>query len=146
MRWTDSGRFGAIQTSGSVADQGNLRNVVGRRSDLGVIAKRPIATRRGGSSTGRVGIAPSCIWRWLWDLRLDSGELGWPEFALRFSAYAQSVNCAIVGTSKASEPAPHVEADGRGPWALRCWSKLTALAACRIGSVHLARPDSPPSA
>ncbi|MGZ4662770.1 MAG: aldo/keto reductase, partial [Arthrobacter sp.] len=39
----ESGRFGAIETSVNIADQWNLRNVLGRRSGQGVIAKRPIA-------------------------------------------------------------------------------------------------------
>ncbi|MHA7224167.1 aldo/keto reductase [Arthrobacter sp. RHLT1-20] len=39
----DSGRFGSIETSVNIADQWNLRNVLRRRPELGVIAKRPIA-------------------------------------------------------------------------------------------------------
>ena len=110
-----SGRFGAIETSVNIADQWNLRSVVGRRPELGVIAKRPIANAPWRFTERPVGEYSELYWERLRDLGLDRGDLDWAEFALRFSAYAPGVQTAIVGTAKAENLRRNVEAASRGP-------------------------------
>ena len=111
----DSGRFAAIETSLNIADQWNLRNVVGHRPGLGVIAKRPIANAAWRFAEQPSGNYAELYWQRLRDLRLDPGDLDWAEFALRFSAHAPGVHSAIVGTAKLANLRRNVEAAGRGP-------------------------------
>ena len=111
----DSGRFGAIETSVNIADQWNLRNVVGRTPGLGVIAKRPIANapwRFGERPTGNYA---ELYWQRLRELDLDPAKLDWAEFALRFTAYAPGVHAAITGTAKLANLRRNVEAASHGP-------------------------------
>ncbi|HET7723812.1 MAG TPA: aldo/keto reductase [Propionibacteriaceae bacterium] len=111
----DSGRFAAIETSINIADQWNLRHVVGRRPELGVIAKRPIANAPWRFAERPVGNYAELYWERLRELELDPRDLDWAEFALRFSAYAPGVQCAIVGTAKLANLRRDVEAVQRGP-------------------------------
>ena len=111
----DSGRFAAIETSINVADQWNLRSVVGHRPELGVIAKRPIANAPWRFVDQPRGNYAELYWQRLRELQLDPGNLAWAEFALRFTAYAPGVHCAIVGTAKLANLRRNVEAAGRGP-------------------------------
>jgi aryl-alcohol dehydrogenase-like predicted oxidoreductase len=111
----DSGRFGSIETSISIADQWNLRHVVGRRPELGVIAKRPIANAPWRFAERPVGSYSELYWERLQQLAFDPGDLGWAELALRFTAYAPGVHCAIVGTAKLQNLVKNLEAAERGP-------------------------------
>lgn len=111
----DSGRFGAIETSINIADQWNLRNVVGRRPELGVIAKRPIANAPWRFTERPTGNYAELYWERLRELNLDPGDLDWAEFALRFTAYAPGVHTAITGTAKLTHLRCNVEAAGHGP-------------------------------
>lgn len=110
-----SGRFGAIETSVSIADQWNLRNVVGRDPGLGVIAKRPIANAPWRFARRPVGDYAELYWARLAELDLDPGELDWAEYALRFTAYAPGVQVAIVGTAKPANLLRNLDAVRRGP-------------------------------
>ncbi len=98
----NSGRFGSVQTSISLCDQGNL----GQRlpalvaQGLGVIAKRPIAGAVWQRRQRPDDHAEGEYWdRWqamgLADL---AHEGSWNEVALRFSAHCPGVASAIVGT------------------------------------------------
>ena len=111
----DSGRFTAIETSINIADQWNLRSVVGHRPELGVIAKRPLANGAWRFAARPSGNYAELYWQRLRDLRLDPGDLDWAEFALRFSAYAPGVHSAIAGTANPANLRRNVEAAGRGP-------------------------------
>jgi aryl-alcohol dehydrogenase-like predicted oxidoreductase len=111
----DSGRFAAIETSVNIADQWNFRHVVGHRPDLGVIAKRPIANAPWRFTERPVGNYAELYWQRLQELQLDPGGLDWAEFALRFSAYAPGVHCAIVGTANLGNLRRNVEAVNHGP-------------------------------
>ena len=111
----DSGRFGAIETSISIADQWNLRNVVGRRSDLGVIAKRPIANAPWRFAERPTGNYAELYWERLHELDLDPSGLDWAEFALRFTAHAPGVHSAITGTAKLAHLRRNVGAASQGP-------------------------------
>ena len=110
-----SGRFGAIETSVNIADQWNLRNVLGRRPELGVIAKRPIANAPWRFAERPTGHYAELYWERLRTLELDPGDLEWAEFALRFTAYAPGVHTAIAGTAKLDHLRRNLMAAGRGP-------------------------------
>ncbi len=110
-----SGRFGAIECSVNVVDQWNLRHVVGRAPELGVIAKRPIANAPWRFAERPTGQYAELYWERLRELDLDPGELGWAELALRFSAYAPGVHTAIVGTAKLAHLQRNVAAAAHGP-------------------------------
>ena len=111
----DSGRFAAIETSVNIADQWNLRHVVGHNTDLGVIAKRPIANAPWRFAERPSGDYAELYWQRLRELQLDPRDLDWAEFALRFSAYAPGVHSAIVGTAKLANLRRNVQAANHGP-------------------------------
>ncbi|MDN3935391.1 aldo/keto reductase [Arthrobacter sp. YD4] len=111
----ESGRFGAIETSVNIADQWNLRNVVGKRPELGVIAKRPIANAPWRFPERPVGNYAELYWERLRALELDPGALDWAEFALRFTAYAPGVHTAIAGTAKLEHLRHNIAAAAGGP-------------------------------
>ena len=111
----DSGRFGAIETSVNIADQWNLRNVLGRRPGLGVIAKRPIANAPWRFTERPAGNYAELYWERLRDLNLDPDGLDWAEFALRFTVYAPGVHTAIAGTAKLDHLRRNIAAAGQGP-------------------------------
>ena len=111
----DSGRFAAIETSINIADQWNLRHVVGHRPDLGVIAKRPIANAPWRFAERPSGNYAELYWQRLRELQLDPRDLDWAEFALRFSSYAPGVHSAIVGTAMLANLRRNVEAANHGP-------------------------------
>jgi aryl-alcohol dehydrogenase-like predicted oxidoreductase len=110
-----SGRFGSIETSVSIADQWNLRNVVGREPGLGVIAKRPIANAPWRFAERPVGHYAELYWERLRELDLDPAGLDWTALALRFTAFAPGVHCAIVGTAKLANLRNDLEAAAQGP-------------------------------
>ena len=111
----ESGRFGAIETSVNIADQWNLRNVLGRRPEQGVIAKRPIANAPWRFPQRPRGNYAELYWERLQALQLDPGPLDWAEFALRFTVYAPGVHTAIAGTAKLAHLRENIEAASRGP-------------------------------
>jgi aryl-alcohol dehydrogenase-like predicted oxidoreductase len=111
----ESGRFAAIETSVNIADQWNLRNVVGRRPELGVIAKRPIANAPWRFEQRPSGHYAELYWERLRELDLDPGDLDWAEFALRYTVHAAGVHTAIVGTAKLANLRRNVAAATRGP-------------------------------
>ncbi|GGI01771.1 aldo/keto reductase [Arthrobacter liuii] len=111
----ESGRFGAIETSVNIADQWNLRNVLGQRPEQGVIAKRPIANAPWRFPQRPVGNYAELYWERLQALDLDPGAMDWAEFALRFTVYAPGVHTAIVGTAKLAHLQENITAASRGP-------------------------------
>src|SRR5664280_1278644 len=111
----DSRRFAVIETSINIADQWNLRNVVGHRPELGVIAKRPIANAPWRFAERPSGDYAELYWQRLRELQLGPVEVLRVELALRFSAYAPGVHSAIVGTAKLENLRRNVEAANHGP-------------------------------
>ena len=111
----ESGRFGSVETSVNIADQWNLRNVLGRRPEVGVIAKRPIANAPWRFADRPTGHYAELYWERLQALELDPGDMDWTEFALRFTAYAPGVHTAIVGTAKLAHLRRNITAASRGP-------------------------------
>ena len=89
--------------------------VVGRRPDVGVIAKRPIANAPWRFAERPTGNYAELYWERLQQLDLDPGELDWAEFALRFTAYAPGVQSAITGTAQLANLRRNVETASHGP-------------------------------
>ena len=97
-----SGRFGSVQTSISLCDQGNLgeRLPALLARGLGVIAKRPIA----GAVWQRARRPDDHAEGQYWDRWQAMGlvnlphEGSWNEVALRFTAHCPGVASSIVGT------------------------------------------------
>jgi aryl-alcohol dehydrogenase-like predicted oxidoreductase len=111
----DSGRFSSIETSVNVADQWNLRHVVGRRPELGVIAKRPLANAPWRFHERPVGDYAELYWERLRELALDPAGLAWDELALRFTAYAPGVHSSITGTASLEHLLRNIALLERGP-------------------------------
>lgn len=111
----DCGRFGSVEASASIADQWNLRNVLDRHPELGVIAKRPIANAPWRFAERPVGHYAELYWERLRELDYDFGGLDRAELALRFTAYAPGVHSAIVGTATLENLRRNLEAAERGP-------------------------------
>jgi aryl-alcohol dehydrogenase-like predicted oxidoreductase len=111
----DSGRFSSIETSVNLADQWNLRHVVGRRPELGVIAKRPLANAPWRFTERPVGDYAELYWERLRELALDPAGLGWDELALRFTAYAPGVHSSITGTASLEHLLRNIAILERGP-------------------------------
>ena len=111
----DSGRFRSIETSVNLADQWNLHHVVGRRPELGVIAKRPLANAPWRFDERPVGDYAELYWERLRELALDPAGLAWDELALRFSAYAPGVHTAITGTARLEHLQRNIAIVERGP-------------------------------
>jgi aryl-alcohol dehydrogenase-like predicted oxidoreductase len=111
----DSGRFRSIETSVNLADQWNLHHVVGRRPELGVIAKRPLANAPWRFDERPVGDYAELYWERLRELALDPAGLAWDELALRFTAYAPGVHSAITGTARLEHLQRNIEIVDRGP-------------------------------
>jgi aryl-alcohol dehydrogenase-like predicted oxidoreductase len=111
----ESGRFGAVETSVNIADQWNLRNLLGRYPGPGVIAKRPIANAPWRFLERPTGHYAELYWERLQALDLDPGDLDWAELALRFTVYAPGVHTAIAGTAKLDHLRRNITAAGRGP-------------------------------
>jgi aryl-alcohol dehydrogenase-like predicted oxidoreductase len=110
----DSGRFGAIETSINLVDQRNLHDVVRHHPELGIIAKRPIANAPWRFSERPVGHYAELYWERFGALDLDPGALDWSELALRFSAFAPGVDCAITGTADLDHLRRNVDAASLG--------------------------------
>ena len=111
----DSGRFSSIETSINLADQWNLRHVVGRRPELGVIAKRPLANAPWRFQERPVGDYAELYWERLRELALDPAGLAWDELALRFTAYAPGVHSSITGTASLEHLLRNIAILERGP-------------------------------
>ena len=112
-----SGRFQAVQTSISLADQRNLASALPQMQTrgLGVIAKRPVANAPWRFETRPYGQYAEEYWyRWQ-TMRLNPRGLDWQELALRFVAFLPGVHCCIVGTASAEHLAQNAKLLARGP-------------------------------
>lgn len=133
-----SGVFDTIQTSLSIADQRNIDEVlpVARASDLGVIAKRPIA-----NAAWRHGGRPPNPYHHVYYDRLQElryGFLAGPDavgVALRFTLGLPGVSTAIVGTANPARWAGNAALAERGPL------PEDQVAAIRARWAEVARPD-----
>ena len=129
----DSDRFASIETSVNLADQWNLRHVVGQRPELGVIAKRPLANAPWRFRERPVGDYAELYWERLRELAIDPAGLAWDELALRFTAYAPGVHSAITGTARLEHLLRNVAILERGPLPREVLAEIDA-AWKRVGS------------
>ena len=106
-----SGHFGAVECSVNVCDQSALGSHAdeARRRGLGVIAKRAAAN---GAWNAAPSNTPPLYLERFQRLGLEAGSL---ETALRFSAFAPGVDCALVGTSQVAHLEDNVRTIGKGP-------------------------------
>ncbi|MDO5534552.1 MAG: aldo/keto reductase [Propionibacteriaceae bacterium] len=112
----DSGRFASIEASVSIADQHNLRTVIGRAAEagLGVIVKRGIANGIWRHTERPTGTYGDVYWDRLQELAYDTNlEMG--EFALRFSAFAPGVSLSLLGTTNPDNITRAIAAVEQGP-------------------------------
>jgi aryl-alcohol dehydrogenase-like predicted oxidoreductase len=112
-----SGRFQAVQTSISLADQRNLAGALPQMQarGLGVIAKRPVANAPWRFETRPYGQYAEEYWyRWQ-TMRLNPRGLPWQELALRFVAFLPGVHTCIVGTANSEHLAQNTAMLARGP-------------------------------
>jgi aryl-alcohol dehydrogenase-like predicted oxidoreductase len=114
-----SGRFGSVQTSISLCDQGNLggRLAALQGRGLGVIAKRPLAGAVWQQTQRPSSHAEGQYWdRWqAMGLALPPSGLTWNEAALRFTAHCPGVASSIVGTSQLAHFKQNLEWVAKGP-------------------------------
>jgi aryl-alcohol dehydrogenase-like predicted oxidoreductase len=93
--------FQAVQCSVSPFDQHALAASIPRAAarGCGVVAKRSLgnAPWRFAERPAAADVAAS--WERMRAMRLAASSLPWEELALRFSAHAPGVSCAIVGTT-----------------------------------------------
>lgn len=108
-----SRRFASVQCSVNVCDQSALDGLAleAKRKGLGVIAKRAVANsvwRRGDDS-------PEPYRERYRRMGLEDAGFDSPAMALRFTAFAPGVDCALVGTSKVAHLEENVRAVQQGP-------------------------------
>jgi aryl-alcohol dehydrogenase-like predicted oxidoreductase len=116
-RAVGSETFGSVQCSVNVFDQHALRESLPRAASrgLGVVAKRSL-----GNAPWRFAERPpaddvGAAWERMRAMALDPAPLSWGELALRFSAFAPGVACAIVGTTRIEHVAAAARAVDAGP-------------------------------
>lgn len=114
LQWAlESGRFGAVQCSVNVCDQVALHTQVdeAQRRGLGVLAKRAAANSVWRSTTAQPELYRERYRR----MGLSDGGFDSLDLALRFSAFAPGVDCALVGTTRLSHLEQNVRSVERGP-------------------------------
>lgn len=96
-----SGAFGSVELSINLVDQRGIERALPmtRERGLGVIAKRPAANAPWRFAERPAASDIALYWERWRALGLDPGALGWTELALRFAAFEEGVDSAIVGTS-----------------------------------------------
>ena len=111
------GRFGGIECSVNLFDQGSLTGplALAAQRGLGVIAKRPL-----GNAPWRFAQRPSgdyceTYWDRMQQLAYDTAGLPWDELALRFCAYQNGISTAIVGTASVEHLRHNVSMAQKGP-------------------------------
>jgi aryl-alcohol dehydrogenase-like predicted oxidoreductase len=125
-----SGRFGSVQTSISLCDQGNLgtRLPALAAAGLGVIAKRPLAGAAWQRDSRPGDHAEGVYWdRWQAMGLGDAPRRGsWNEVALRFSAHCPGVASAIAGTRDLAHFRQNLAWVEQGPLPPELWDRLRA--------------------
>lgn len=114
----DSGAFGSFQASVSVCDQQALPVLQrARASGAGTIAKRTLAGRPWHAQSAPDDPVHREYHRRYTALRAELGfePADWDELALRFAAYADGVDCVIVGGTNVRHLQRNVAAVASGP-------------------------------
>ena len=112
----NSNFFGSIQTSVNICDQIDLAGSINNAKEkgLGVIAKRPIANAPWKYSERPVGNYVEEYWNRWKTMNLPEQE-NWLETFLRFSAFADGVDTAIVGTTNIGHLKTNIKIIEQGP-------------------------------
>lgn len=112
-----SGRFGSVETSINLCDQRSLNGAVQMAAGqgMGVIAKRSVANAPWRFADRPHGHYCEEYWHRWRTMALDAAGIDWQELALRFTAYAPGVSCAIVGTTSLEHLRHNVELVNKGP-------------------------------
>lgn len=93
-----SGRFQVVQCSVNVFDQRSLDGPIAARGRVGVIAKRALANAPWRFAERPHGDYCEAYWVRMRKMGVDPAPIAWDELALRFTAFAPGVACALVGT------------------------------------------------
>ncbi len=111
-----SGAFDVVECSVNLVDREALREVVveARRRDIGVLAKRSLANAVWNHHELPERDDLAVYWKRLRAMPLPAG-VALDELALRFSAFAEGVGCALVGTTRKDHLSRAVEIVNRGP-------------------------------
>lgn len=112
-----SGRFGSVELSANLCDQRALTQRVpaAAAAGIGVIAKRSIANAPWRFASCPHGHYCEPYWHRWQAMGIDNQGLDWQELALRFSAWADGVSCAIVGTTSLEHLRHNVQLVEKGP-------------------------------
>jgi aryl-alcohol dehydrogenase-like predicted oxidoreductase len=109
--------FGSVQCSVNLFDQHALRESVPRAASrsLGVVAKRPLGNAPWRFVERPAAADVAAAWDRMRAMALDPSPLPWEELALRFTAFAPGVACAVVGTTRIEHLAAAARAMADGP-------------------------------
>ena len=113
----DSGRFGSVEHSLNICDQRVIDSALARSAarGLGVIAKRPVANAPWRYAECPKGEYAEEYW-WRWNtMKLDTRNLSWQEYALRFTAFTPGVSSCIVGSTQLSHVLENISLLDAGP-------------------------------
>jgi len=117
LAWAiDSGRFGVVQCSVSIADQRALDAAIPRAIQRGVavLAKRPLANTAWRSDQRPAAPDRAAYWDRLRAMGLPPPGVDPAEHALRF-VLAQPISAALVGTTDLAHLRAAIAAAARGP-------------------------------
>ncbi|MBS1118628.1 MAG: Oxidoreductase [Deltaproteobacteria bacterium] len=117
LRWAiESGRFGVVQCSVSLADQRALDAAIPHavRAGIGVLAKRPLANGAWREREQPAAPDRAAYWQRLRTMELPPAGVPPAEYALGF-VLAQPVSSVLVGTTSLAHLASAVETARRGP-------------------------------
>lgn len=114
LEWAlSSGRFGVVECSVNVCDQRALtaQAMEARGRGIGVIAKRAAANSVWRAAPGS---SPPLYRERYRRMGLEDGGFDSLDLALRFSAFAPGVDCALVGTSRVAHLEENVRSIEKG--------------------------------
>jgi aryl-alcohol dehydrogenase-like predicted oxidoreductase len=115
-----AGVFDVIETSVNIFDQWSLERLLptAHAKGLGVIAKRPLANAPWRYAQRPTGNYCEVYWErmmaMMHDVEVGEWKKNVDELALRFSAYAEGVSCAITGTSSVANVERNIACVGMG--------------------------------
>lgn len=112
----DCNSFGSIMTSVNICDQIDIDGSItlAKEKGMGVIAKRPLANALWKFAERPYGNYAETYWlRWK-EMNLPEID-DWQDTFIRFSAFTQGVNSAIVGTTNLDHLKQSIRSIERGP-------------------------------